>query len=177
MSESPFYLALGSNLGQREGYLRQALNGLIDHPGVRLSRLSSIYETEPVGYVDQPPFLNMAVKGETSLTVHELLGLTQSIEKQLGRTRDVRWGPRTIDIDILLYDHLSLETKYLKLPHPRMTERAFVLVPLAEIAPDVVIPGIHQPVRHLLEQVNREGVEKWKISLTFGADGYVHFAN
>ncbi|MDQ0340668.1 2-amino-4-hydroxy-6-hydroxymethyldihydropteridine diphosphokinase [Caldalkalibacillus uzonensis] len=178
MSTLPFYLALGSNLGQRESYLQQALNHIADHPDMRLNQLSSIYETAPVGYVEQPAFLNMVVKGETSLPAQELLHFIQSIEKKLGRTRDVRWGPRTIDIDMLLYDHISLKTEHLELPHPRMTERAFVLVPLAEIAPNMVIPGTYQPVRHLLEQVNREGVEKWKkIGFMLGEDGYVHFAS
>lgn len=173
----PFYLGLGSNLGQREEYLCQALNQLVDQEGIRLLRWSSIFETEPVGLKNQPFFLNMVVAGETELSAHELFQVTSRIEQLLGRTRQVRWGPRTIDIDLLLYDQLCLNTAELTLPHPRLAERAFVLIPLAEIAAKVVVPGLGQTVETLLAKVSRKGVKMWMNKLLRGEDGYVHIAN
>lgn len=177
MERVPFYLGLGSNLGRREEYLYQALNLLSGMAGIRLLACSPIYETEPVGFVDQPPFLNMAVKGETTLTAWQLLRLTSKVEEMLGRKRAIRWGPRTIDLDILLFGQLRLHTEELKLPHPRLKERAFVLLPLADIAADLVIPGVGQSVRELLEKVSRKGVKPWRTKFILGADGSVHFAS
>lgn len=135
------YLGLGANLGDRADNLRRAVALLAATPGIRLRRLSSVYETEPVGYRDQPRFLNQVAEVETDLAPQALLACARAVEAALGRTRGVRWGPRTMDVDILLYDEVSLAEPDLVLPHPRLTERAFVLVPLAEIAPALVLPG------------------------------------
>ena len=114
------YIALGSNIGKKETYLKEAVKKLHEHPGVQVESISSIYETTPVGYENQDDFLNMAVKISTSLRPEELLSLTQNIEQELGRTREVRWGPRTADLDILLYKRENIETEQLVVPHPRM---------------------------------------------------------
>ncbi|QAY67413.1 2-amino-4-hydroxy-6-hydroxymethyldihydropteridine diphosphokinase [Paenibacillus protaetiae] len=130
---SQAYVALGSNIGDRESLLRQAIDRLDGQDGVRVSRISSVYETEPVGYTDQPSFLNMVIAVQSELPPVELLKTLLHEEKELGRTRDIRWGPRTIDLDLLLYDSVEMETEELVLPHPRMMERAFVLVPLHDV--------------------------------------------
>ena len=127
------YLSLGSNLNDRLGLLREAVRLIGQTEGCLLTAQSGLYETEPVGYTDQGLFLNMAVRVETCLLPEELLQKLQQIEEKLGRTREIRWGPRTLDIDILLYDRLQQNSPRLTLPHPRMLERAFVLVPLKEI--------------------------------------------
>lgn len=133
------YLSLGSNQGERLELLRKAVSMLNDVEGVEVAGISSVYETDPVGYVDQPAFLNLAVAVETTLDPRALLAACQGIESALGRTRTVRWGPRTIDIDILLYGNVRLDSEELTIPHPRLCERAFALVPLVEIAPDVEV--------------------------------------
>jgi 2-amino-4-hydroxy-6-hydroxymethyldihydropteridine diphosphokinase len=135
------YLSLGSNLGDREALIKEALVRL-DAAGVRVLRASSLYETAPEELLDQPWFLNMAVAAETTLTPATLIAATQNIERELGRQRDQvpPKGPRTLDIDILLYDDLVLETAQLAIPHPRMLQRRFVLEPLCEIAPDLRHP-------------------------------------
>ena len=135
------YLSLGSNLGNREETLRKALRQLAAADGVKKLAVSSLYETEPWGKKDQPSFLNIAVSLQTTLTPEELLALAQAVETELGRVRHERWGPRTIDVDILLIEGIERKTPTLTLPHPYMTERAFVLVPLAEIASDLVVMG------------------------------------
>jgi len=127
------YLSLGSNVGDRESFLRRALHQLADHPEIRIEKVSSLYETDPVGYTEQPPFLNAVAKIKTTLPPDALLRLCQSIEQSLCRERKIRWGPRTIDIDILTYDQLSVQLPDLILPHPRMQDRDFVLIPLREI--------------------------------------------
>ena len=133
------YLALGSNLSDRETFLRSAIARLRDAPGVNFLRASSIYETEPVGVTDQPQFLNMVVEVEVeeSVTPRHLLALAKRIEVEVGRTRRERWGPREIDIDVLLVGDEQISEDDFELPHPRMWERAFVMVPLAELAPDL----------------------------------------
>lgn len=135
------YLGLGSNLGDRAAYLRQAVDALARLPGTRVVQLSSLYETRPWGLADQPEFYNLVVELETSLPAEELLRQALAIEAALGRVRTVRYGPRTIDIDVLVYGEHTLDTPELTLPHPRMLHRAFVLVPLAEIAPGLVVAG------------------------------------
>jgi len=142
------YLGLGSNLGDRAANLHEAIRRLSDR--VTIQQVSSLYETEPWGLADQPKFLNAACGGETSLSPHELLEFTQSIERDMGRVPTTRWGPRLIDIDILLYGDTLLDTPDLTIPHPRLTERAFVLVPLAEIAAEVIHPGNGLSMRDLL---------------------------
>lgn len=134
------YLSLGSNLGDRLGRLREALERLGRLDGVRLERVSAVYETEPVGVKDQPPFLNLAARIETTLEPLQLLDAAKRIEREMGRRPGPRWGPRPVDIDILLHGAAVMETPRLTLPHPAMLGRAFVLVPLAEIAPDLVLP-------------------------------------
>lgn len=133
------YMSLGTNMGDRLQYLHDATRLLQEHHSIEMEDISSIYETEPVGYTDQANFLNLVIKVSTTLEPCKLLDVTQSIELQLGRKRDIRWGPRTIDIDILLYDNKNMETERLIIPHPRMYERDFVLVPLQEIGVDVTV--------------------------------------
>lgn len=153
---SVVYLGLGSNLGSRCANLRAGVVALSS--AVTVLAESSIYETPPWGVTDQPAFLNMALRGETGLSPHDLLHTLKQIERQLGRVPSVRYGPRLIDIDILFYDDLVLTSPELTIPHPTLHERAFVLVPLAEIAPDFVHPVLNQPVRALLEKVDRSGI-------------------
>ncbi|TMF43049.1 MAG: 2-amino-4-hydroxy-6-hydroxymethyldihydropteridine diphosphokinase, partial [Chloroflexi bacterium] len=132
------YLGLGSNLGDRRGNLAAALQRLREV--FEITSVSSVYDTEPVGFADQPRFLNIVLKGQTALDPEALLDYVKQIEAKLGRQPSFRYGPRPIDIDILLYDDLHIEQDNLTIPHPRMAERAFVLVPLAEIAPESVEP-------------------------------------
>lgn len=129
------YLSIGSNIGDRLLHLTEAVRALHSHEGLTVTSVSSIYETAPVGFTDQADFLNMVVCVEAGLAAQELLDVCQKIEHGLGRIRDIRWGPRTADLDILLYNNDSIETESLVVPHPRMHERAFVLIPLLEIAP------------------------------------------
>lgn len=135
------YLSLGANLGNREETLREAVRRLAVADGVKTLAVSSLYETEPWGKKDQPSFLNIAVSLQTTLSPEELLALTQAVETELGRVRHERWGPRTIDVDILHIEGVERNSPTLMLPHLYMTERAFVLVPLAEIAPDLIVKG------------------------------------
>lgn len=143
------YLALGTNLGDRPANLRAALAAL--EPRVRIEAESRIYETPPWGFLDQPAFLNMALRAETDLSPADLLTFLKTLETDLGRAPTFRNGPRLIDIDILFYDDLVLDTPPLVIPHPRLHERDFVLVPLADIAPDFIHPLLHQSIRALLE--------------------------
>ena len=143
------YIALGSNVGDRQSNLMQAIQGLREQ--VAVDQLSSIYETEPAYYLDQPFFLNMVCGGQTNLAPDQLLHFLKRLEQRLGRQSAIRFGPRSIDLDILLYDDQIIEQQDLAIPHPRMAERPFVLVPLAEIAPDLVPPGFHQSVAELAQ--------------------------
>lgn len=127
------YLSLGSNLGDRLVYLREALIELERNDAIRLEQVSSVYETDPVGFTDQPAFLNIVVGIRTTLQPLDLLHFCQAVEIHLQRERIVRWGPRTIDIDLLIYDKINMDTPELTLPHPRMGERDFVKIPLAEL--------------------------------------------
>lgn len=136
------YLSLGSNLGDREKYLKEAVKRLKSNKNIVLKKLSPIYETKPVGYLEQDNFLNAAILIETDLTPYELLDVTTSIEAELKRERTIKWGPRTIDIDILLYDGLILNDEKLTIPHPHMWERAFVLIPLRDINPSLSKNGL-----------------------------------
>jgi len=134
------FLGLGSNLGDRARYLKEAISALAS-PLIKVEATSRIYETEPWGLMDQPLYWNQVIEVETSLEPLELLHVCQEIEHRLGRERKVHWGPRTIDIDLLIYDNTVIESKELILPHPYLEERAFVLAPLREIAPELVLPS------------------------------------
>ena len=146
------YLSLGSNMGDRLDMLQQAVRFLMEHPEIEVAGISSLYETEPVGFTEQAPFMNMVVHIKTALPALDLLDACQEIEQRLDRTRIVRWGPRTIDLDILLYNQDDVKTERLTVPHPRMQERAFVLIPLLELNP--ALKGFEKP--------EPQGVQLWK---------------
>ena len=135
------YVGLGANLGPREITLLRAVDLLAATDGVEVRAVSQLRETEPVGVVEQPLFLNGAVALDTSLSPRELLDRLLEIERGLGRVRDVRWGPRVVDLDLLVYGDLQIDEPGLRVPHPRLYERRFVLEPLAELDPDLEIPG------------------------------------
>lgn len=153
------YLSLGANLGDRKAMLEAALRGLEASGQVRVVKASSVYETEPIGYVGQPWFYNLAAEIETDLDPDSLLTLTKQVERELNRTREIHWGPRTIDIDILLYDDLVTNGNRLTLPHPEMVGRRFVLEPLVEIAPDLKLPDGRR-IADLLPSVSAQEVRK-----------------
>ena len=136
------YVGLGANLGDRAATLARAIELLGERPGIEIVAVSSFRETDPVGFLDQPRFLNAAVAVEASLGPEALLATLLDVEQELGRVRDgPRFGPRTVDLDLLLYGQVTLERPGLTLPHPRLHERAFALAPLAELDPALVVPG------------------------------------
>ena len=150
------YIALGANIGDRLANLRRAVHLLRsgDTPTTSVQRLSPLYESAPVGVTDQPAFLNAVLLAETDLDPTALLDALQAIEHTIGRRPGRRWGPRPIDLDILTYDNQRIDTDRLTVPHPRLTERGFVLRPLADLAPDHVLPGQTQSVRDLLAAID-----------------------
>ena len=154
------YLALGGNVGDSRAILDRAVAMLCDGPDVRLLARSSDYRTAPWGVTDQAPFINLCIAVETSLAPHPLLARAHEVERALGRdrTREQRWGPRSADIDIITYDGVSLNDKDLIVPHPRLFERAFVLIPLAEIAPDLIVAGTR--IAAAATRVKDEKIEK-----------------
>lgn len=161
--ENEAYISLGANMGNRVQTLLEAIKLLNDHEKISLVNHSSVYETDPVGYEDQDLFLNMVIQVLTELSAEELLEVCLEIELQLGRKRLVRWGPRTIDLDILLYNQENIETEKLFIPHPRMLERGFVLIPLLEMNQDIQIPNLDNPVQFYLDHIHdKEGVRIWK---------------
>ena len=158
------YLGLGGNLGDRLAALTEALALLDATPGMQRVSCSSVYETEPWGVTDQPRFLNLAAGFETTLSPVDLLAACQSVEARVGRAASYRWGPRLIDVDILLYgdEIVKLATPDLQIPHPRLTQRAFVLVPLAELAPELSVPPDGASIRRRLDEVDgKDGVVWW----------------
>lgn len=159
-SRADALIAFGGNVGDVRDTFDRALAKFCNGIDVRLTARSSDYATPPWGVRDQPPFINMCAAVETSLTPHNLLARAQAVEQMFGRNRasEQHWGPRTLDIDILTYDDLVLRTPDLTLPHPRLFERAFVLVPLAEIAPERMIQGWR--VRAVLANVDSAGITK-----------------
>ncbi|HVG00279.1 MAG TPA: 2-amino-4-hydroxy-6-hydroxymethyldihydropteridine diphosphokinase [Chloroflexia bacterium] len=149
------YLGLGSNLGDREGYLRAAVEALGKLRGTRVLATSGLYCSKPWGKLDQPDFMNMVAAVETEMEPRELLGECKSIERAAGRTAGERWGPRVLDIDLLLYDGLTLDSDALTIPHPRLWQRQFVLMPLAEL-----VPGLRDGHgRSILEVLKCEAIE------------------
>ncbi|WP_313894882.1 2-amino-4-hydroxy-6-hydroxymethyldihydropteridine diphosphokinase [Psychrobacillus sp.] len=166
------YLSIGSNIGERLDYLKQSVGMLMGSKDIQVSSVSSVYETDPVGYVDQAAFLNIVVELKTLLAPHDLLKKCNEIEDELGRTRKIRWGPRTVDLDILLYNEENMKTEQLIIPHPRMKERGFVLIPLAELNPDLVLPDSKLSLSELA-YAQKEGVHLWK--KLDGVDAFVHF--
>jgi 2-amino-4-hydroxy-6-hydroxymethyldihydropteridine diphosphokinase len=151
------YVGLGSNLGDRAAYLLLGLSALSRLPKTRLLRLSPVYETDPVG-PPQPPYLNMVAELETALSPKGLLAEMLRVEKALGRERRERWGPRTLDLDLLLYGDLVLEEEGLSVPHPRLHERAFVLVPLLDLLPEGRHPLLGQSFAELLASLDASSV-------------------
>jgi len=160
----PAYICLGSNLGDRRNYIETAVQRLHAHPHLTVDRCSAIYETAPVGLLDQPYFLNMVIAVRTVLPPLDLLRLLLETERELGRVRDIRYGPRTIDLDLLLYEQVEIRTEELELPHPRMLERAFVLVPLMEILELADVPDGPAIQRACEEAEGKEEVRLWEKS-------------
>jgi 2-amino-4-hydroxy-6-hydroxymethyldihydropteridine diphosphokinase len=153
-------IALGGNVGDVRDTLKRALATLCDGERVRLLARSSDYRTPPWGVVDQPPFINCAAIVETTLSPEQLLSHAQTVERAFGRDRahERRWGPRPLDIDLIAYDDIRMDTPELTLPHPRVFDRAFVLVPLNEIAPERCIAGV--PIKDAVARVDQAGIEK-----------------
>ena len=147
------YVGLGANLGPRELTLLEAVDLLRATEGVVVRAVSQLRETEPVGVVDQPAFLNGAVELETELSARELLDRLLEVEQELGRVRAERWGPRTVDLDLLVFGAETIDEPGLRVPHPRLHERRFALEPLAELAPDLVVPG-RETVSELLAELD-----------------------
>ena len=150
-------LGLGANLGDPVATITTALQRL-NQSGVKILKRSGFYRTPPWGPVEQPPFINLCALAQTKLAPRDLLGVAHAVETELGRTRLLRWGPRLIDVDILAYGAEAIHEPDLEIPHPRMTERGFVLVPLLEIAPDWVVQG--RPVRDWAQSVDATGIER-----------------
>jgi 2-amino-4-hydroxy-6-hydroxymethyldihydropteridine diphosphokinase len=150
------YLGLGGNIGNVKENIEEALRLLQSNGNLKVLKISSCYQTAPVGYVEQDWFLNIAAEIQTELPPYELLEHINNVEQQLKRERLIRWGPRTIDIDILLYDNFESNTDRLTIPHPRMTERAFVIIPLLEIAPNLNIKG--QSIKVVASNINNQEI-------------------
>lgn len=156
------YLGLGSNLGDRQANLVEAVKRFPET--LRLRRASALYETDPWGYTDQPKFLNQVVEAETDLTPTELLETIKAIEEALGREVTFRYGPRLIDIDILFYNDLVWQTDGLTVPHPNLHDRPFVLIPMAELAPDFRHPLLGRSMQELADEAGDAGVRRVKTS-------------
>ncbi len=150
------FVGLGGNLGDPRQAMREALHLLNEDPACRVVQVSSLYKTPPWGKLDQPDFLNAVAKVETQLSARQLLDLCLETERRLKRVRAERWGPRVIDMDILWFDNQTLDEEGLQIPHPRMAERAFVMVPLSEIAPDMMLAGAR--VKDLARDLDRGGI-------------------
>ncbi|MFN7926441.1 MAG: 2-amino-4-hydroxy-6-hydroxymethyldihydropteridine diphosphokinase [Blastocatellia bacterium] len=161
------YIALGSNLGDRLGYLRSAVASLAAHPNINVVAHSRIYETAPVGGpAGQGAYLNAVVGVSTSLGAHALLAVLQAIETANGRTRTVTWGPRTLDLDLLLFGDEIIAEPDLTVPHPRLAERNFVLAPLCDLIPAFLLPGSMKTVQSLRQQACEEGLRLTELNLS-----------
>ena len=168
------YLSLGSNIGDRLDMLQEAVRIVMNQADLQVSRISSVYETAPVGFTDQASFLNTVVEVQSDLSALKILSICLETEQVLGRIREFRWGPRCIDLDILLYNDENMESENLIIPHPRMHERGFVLIPLLELNPNLNHPITGVPFSQYVEE-QKEGVHLWK---TFdGVDAFVHSEN
>jgi 2-amino-4-hydroxy-6-hydroxymethyldihydropteridine diphosphokinase len=157
------YIGLGSNIGNKSENILHALNLLNQNHDIKIIKISSFYETEPIGYEDQDWFINAVAELETYISPKRLLGILLGIEQEMGRKREIKWGPRIIDLDLLLYDKLCLNEPDLIIPHPRMHERAFVLVPLAEIAENAIHPIFNKSIKEILDRL--DSVKAVKLSL------------
>lgn len=154
------FIAIGSNLGDKVDNVKKAASLVADGVKATLVAMSSLYETEPWGIKEQPAFVNAVMEVETVLSPTELLAHTSAVEAKMGRQRELRWGPRTIDLDIIFYDGLVTEESALTIPHPRAHERAFVMVPLAEIAPDLKHPVLGKKAAEIADSLDRSGIKK-----------------
>jgi 2-amino-4-hydroxy-6-hydroxymethyldihydropteridine diphosphokinase len=154
------YIGLGSNIGDKSDNIKRALERLDQFDGLKVVKASSYYETEPVGYEDQDWFVNAVAQIDTVLSPKQLLIVFKKVEKLIGRKDRIRWGPREIDLDLLFYDQMIIDIPNLIVPHPRLHERAFVLVPLAEIAPDLVHPVIKKTIAELLAELQSQKIVK-----------------
>ncbi len=162
----PVFIALGSNLGDRLEHLKAGIKALAQHPQIVVGTKSRVFETEPFGVTStQGAYLNAAAKLETNLSAHDLLRVMLEVERSQGRERLERWGARTLDLDILIYGQDIVSEPNLEIPHPRMLERAFVLMPLADVAPNLEIPGTEITVQKALERLNLSGI--WATDLKF----------
>jgi 2-amino-4-hydroxy-6-hydroxymethyldihydropteridine diphosphokinase len=157
-------LALGSNLGDRQDILQGAVDAIVGLPGVRVTAVSPVYETVPVGGPAQPDYLNAVVLADSARSARELLDRLHEVEAAFDRVRVVRWGPRTLDIDIITVDGQRSDDPQLTLPHPRAHERAFVLAPWRDVDPDAALPG-HGPVAELLAKADQSGLRRSNLSL------------
>lgn len=163
MNGERVFVGLGSNMGDKAGYIYRALNMLGDSPGVEIQALAPFYRTEPVGYTEQDWFLNTVAEIRTSLGPRELLAEMLEIEDRLGRKRTIRWGPRVVDLDLLLYGRQVISEPGLEVPHPRMCERAFVMVPLADLAPHLVLPGGKRAAELAEVLKGEQEIERWHL--------------
>ena len=152
------YIGIGSNLGDKEGNCKTAIERLSEN-GITVKKISSLYCTKPWGVEDQPDFVNMAVKAETNVNPSELLTILKTIEKEMGRQDGVHWGPRLIDLDLLFYDDLVISCDELAIPHPLLHEREFVLLPLAEIAAEFVHPVLKATIRQLAGNLGKVNLQ------------------
>lgn len=149
------HIGIGSNIGDRRDNCMKAIKNIENHD-INIKKISSPYETKPWGIKDQPDFINMTVEAETSLSPEELLKVLKDIEKEMGREDSVRWGPRLIDLDILFYDDRVIDIENLRIPHPLLYKRDFVLLPLSEIAPDKIHPLFKKTVKQLKEEMKND---------------------
>lgn len=157
------FISLGSNMGNRLNFLKFGVRSLINDVNVSIRNGSSVYETTPVGLLEQADFLNMVVEIETTYTPLELLRCTQEIQEKAGRKFNIRWGPRTLDLDILLYNQENIEMEQLTIPHPRMYERGFVIIPLKEIAADLYFKFVNKSIQQVYQELlDKEGVRLWR---------------
>ena len=153
------FLGLGSNLGDKLAFIKKAIKDILLNENIKLIKISSIYKTPPIGYEEQDVFLNAVLKISTKFTPFELLKFLQTIERELGRKRFIKWGPRTIDIDILFYNNWIIDKNNLQIPHPLMHERAFVLIPFNEIDGDFIHPVLNKSVTSLLNSLNLNDIK------------------